>query len=49
MPAVGVYDQIKRAFQDRVAPEIQAIRGDLRVLDERLAGWIRRSITSTPA
>jgi hypothetical protein len=35
MPRVGVYDQIKTAFQDLVAPAIHELRGDIRVLDER--------------
>jgi len=34
--AVGVYDQIKKAFQDIVAPELHALRGDIRVLDQRI-------------
>jgi hypothetical protein len=33
---VGVYDQIKTAFQDLVAPAIHELRGDIRVLDERI-------------
>src|SRR5947208_17066592 len=36
MTAVGVYDQIKTAFQDIVAPELHALRGDIRVLDQRV-------------
>jgi|SRR5213592_4315403 len=38
MSAVGVYDQIKKAFQDIVAPELHALRGDIRVLDQRIVG-----------
>jgi hypothetical protein len=38
MSAVGIYDQIKRAFQDLVAPELHALRGDIRVLDQKIAG-----------
>jgi hypothetical protein len=38
MGAVGIYDQIKKAFQDLVAPEVHALRGDVRVLDQRIAG-----------
>src|SRR5881296_1420358 len=38
MKAVGVYDQMKTAFQDIVAPELRAIRGDIRVLDQRIVG-----------
>jgi hypothetical protein len=37
MARVAVYDQIKTAFQDLVAPAIHELRGDIRVLDERLA------------
>jgi chromosome segregation ATPase len=36
MKRVGVYDQIKKAFQDVIAPELHAIRGDLRVLDQKI-------------
>jgi chromosome segregation ATPase len=36
MVAMGVYDQIKKAFQDIVAPELHALRGDLRVVDQRI-------------
>ena len=36
MAAMGVYDQIKKAFQDIVAPELHALRGDLRVLDQKI-------------
>ena len=36
MTAVGVYDQIKTAFQDIIAPELHALRGDIRVLDQRV-------------
>ena len=35
---MGVYDQVKKAFQDIVAPEVHALRGDIRVLDQRFAG-----------
>ncbi|SRR5207249_10081895 len=38
MSAVGVYDQIEKAFQDIVAPELHALRGDIRVLDQRIVG-----------
>ena len=30
------YDQIKKAFQDLIAPELHAIRGDIRVLDQKI-------------
>ena len=36
MVAMGVYDQIKKAFQDIVAPELHALRGDIRVLDQKI-------------
>ena len=32
MARVGVYDQIKKALQDVVAPELHAIRGDMRAM-----------------
>ena len=36
MAAMGVYDQIKKAFQDIVAPELHALRGEIRVLDQKI-------------
>src|SRR5262245_11432977 len=42
MTTVGVYDQIKKAFQDIVAPELHAIRGDIPVLDQKIAGVEQR-------
>ena len=33
---MGAYDQMKKAFQDLIAPEIHALRGDIRVVNERL-------------
>ncbi len=36
MTAVGVYDQIKTAFQDIITPELHVLRGDIRVLDQRV-------------
>ena len=38
MAAMGVYDQIKTAFQDIIAPELHALRGDIRLLDQKIAG-----------
>ena len=38
MRAVGVYDQVKRAFQDIIAPELSALRGDIHVLDQKIVG-----------
>jgi hypothetical protein len=35
---MGVDDQIKKAFQDLIAPELHAIRGDIRVLDQKIDG-----------
>jgi polyhydroxyalkanoate synthesis regulator phasin len=37
MTRVGIYEQIKTAFQDLVAPAIHELRGDIRVLDERVS------------
>jgi chromosome segregation ATPase len=36
MVRAGVYDQIKRAFQDLVAPELHAMRSDMRLLDQKI-------------
>jgi prefoldin subunit 5 len=36
MMRMGVYDQMKKALQDIIAPELQAIRGDIRVLDQKI-------------
>ena len=36
MTAMGVYDQIKTAFQDIITPEVHALRGDIRVLDQKI-------------
>lgn len=36
MASMGVYDQIKKAFQDVVAPEINTLRGDIRLLDQKI-------------
>jgi hypothetical protein len=33
---VGVYDQIKSAFQDIIAPERHAMRGEMRVMNEKI-------------
>ena len=33
---MGVYDQIKKAFQDTIAPELHALRGDIRLLDQKI-------------
>jgi len=38
MAAMGVYDQIKTAFQDIIAPELHALRGDIRLLDQKIDG-----------
>ncbi len=38
MAAMAVYDQIKKAFQDMIAPELQALRGEVRVLDQKIDG-----------
>ena len=36
MATVGIYDQIKSAFQDIIAPELHALRGDMRLLDQKI-------------
>jgi hypothetical protein len=38
MKAMGVYDQIKKAFQDIIAPEIHILRGDIERLDQKIDG-----------
>lgn len=38
MAAMGVYDQIKKAFQDIIAPELHALRAEIRVLDQKIDG-----------
>ena len=38
MMRMGVYDQMKKAFQDLIAPELHTIRGDIRVLDQKIEG-----------
>lgn len=42
MPALGVSDQIKKAFQDMIAPEVHALRGDIQRLDEKIDGVDQR-------
>ena len=49
MSRMGVYDQIKRAFQDLIAPEFHAIRGDLRLLDQKIDGVDARLSTKIDA
>ena len=36
MPRMGIHDQIKSLFQDIIAPEIQALRSDIRRIDEKI-------------
>ena len=36
MLRMGVYDQIKSAFQDMIAPAIHELKGEMRVIDQRL-------------
>ena len=38
MPAMGVYEQIEKAFQDLIAPELHALRGEIRLLDQKVVG-----------
>ena len=46
---MGVYDQVKRAFQDLIAPELHAIRGDLRLVDQKIDGVDARLATKIDA
>jgi len=46
MKGMGVYDQIRRAFQDLIAPELHAIRGELRLLDQKIDGLDREVRTA---
>jgi hypothetical protein len=36
MNRMGVYDQIKKAFQDIIAPELHTLRGEIRVVDHKI-------------
>ena len=36
MMAMGVYYQIKAAFQDIIAPELHALRGDIQRVDQKI-------------
>ncbi len=36
MRAMGVYDQIKSAFQDIIAPELHALRADIQRVDQKI-------------
>lgn len=38
MARMGVYDQIKKAFQDIIAPEMHELRGEIRRLDQKIDG-----------
>ncbi len=42
---MGVYDQIKTAFQDIIAPELHALRGDIQRLDQKVDGVDTRVTT----
>ncbi|HEV8533736.1 MAG TPA: hypothetical protein VGT00_20105 [Methylomirabilota bacterium] len=45
MKGVGLYDQVKSAFQDIIAPELHAIRGDIQRLDQKIDGVDARLTT----
>jgi hypothetical protein len=49
MAAVGIYDQIKTAFQDIIAPELHALRSDTQRLDQKIDGIDARFITKIDA
>jgi predicted nucleic acid-binding Zn-ribbon protein len=36
MSRMGVYDQIKKAFQDIIAPELHMLRGEIQRLDQKI-------------
>src|SRR5262245_20522191 len=38
MASVGVYDQIKAAFQDMIAPELHTLRDDIQRLEQKIDG-----------
>ena len=38
MVGVGVYDQLKKVLQDVIAPDLHAIRADMRSLDQKIDG-----------
>jgi len=38
MAGVGVYDQLKKVLQDVIAPDLHAIRADMRSLDQKIDG-----------
>ena len=46
MRSMGVYDQIKAAFQDIVAPEIRDLRGEVKRVDQKIDG-LRAEVGST--
>lgn len=41
---MGIYDQIKKAFQDVVAPEIRALQGEVKRLDEKIDAMHREVV-----
>ncbi len=38
MAGVGVYDQLEKVLQDVIAPDLHAIRADVRSLDQKIDG-----------
>jgi len=37
MRPISIYDQIKTVFQDMIAPELHALRGDIKRLEQKRA------------
>lgn len=46
---MAVYDQVKRALQDVVAPELSAIKGEIRRLDEKIDSTRNELLARTDA
>jgi hypothetical protein len=38
MGRMGIYDQVKKAFQDIIGPELHTLRGEIQRLDQKIDG-----------